>query len=188
MMSIWKSIKSGVKSYLERKLEEQAHQKEKTTDDFVEKFENEFNEKVKEKITFHESIPEEERELIAQKIATGDIEGYQIPDLWKAQRNIDKNFKVIDFNAAKERLEQEDWKPTQVTRVCDGILSRISQESELDTEDEEGYTYYSWEVSSIDLNISVTGTSSTLEKAKKSCDLSAKYISKAQGPKKKDNE
>jgi len=47
-----------------------------------------------------------------------------------------------------------------------------------------GYPYYSWEVSSLELNISMTGTSSTLEKAKKNCDLSAQYVSKVQGPKK----
>ena len=188
-MSLWNKLKSNVESYLERKLAEQAEKPGVGMRDFTQEFAKDFDEAMRERseetsmrIAFHERIPEEEREALKKKLTVGTVEGYELPDLWKAQRKVDPSFKVIDFNAAKERLEQEDWKPTQVTRIVDGVLSRITQESEIDADDDEDYIYYAWEATRIDLQITVSGTCITLEQAKKNCDLAADFVGKANGP------
>jgi len=191
-MSLWSKFKSNVESYIERKLKEQAQARGTNMRDFSREFADDFDERMRErseknsmKIVFHKRVEDadpETAQALREKMGIGTVEGYEIPDLWKAQRTLNPNFKVIDFSAAKDRLEQEVWKPTQVTRIADNILSRITQESDVDAEDGEDYIYYSWEVTSLELQISVTGTSITLDQAKRNCDLSAQYVSTVNGP------
>jgi len=187
-MSIWNKFKTSVERYVDRKLKEQAELKQTELRDFGKEFSDEFDEMMRErsernsmKIVFHQRAEEEDPQAaqsLREKMGVGTVEGYELPDLWKAQRTLDPDFKVIDFSAAKERLEQEDWKPTQITRICDGVMSRITHETDVD-EDGDEVAYYAWEVSSLSLNITVSGTCFSLNKAKRNCDLSVKHVGAA---------
>jgi hypothetical protein len=182
-MSIWKIMKDAARDYIEKKVEEQ---RASQRNDLEKNFSDAFDQRMREKklsLAFHSSIPEKEKSKIDQDLSqsTEDHIGkYGIPDMWRESEN-HEGVNIIDFASAKDRIENLEWKPTQVIRVADGIQSKITQVIDFD-EDGDPSIYYLWEVMNINFHIEVQGTSTTFDQARENCDLGAAHVKNIRFP------